>query len=195
MPDVQSVSPATRKRTSRSLAEYVVTLAYAVERFDDALPDIEKLIPAHWAEVGSFKDEFARQIDYWEYRRIEDAGKLMVVTARHAETKELAAYYVGILGNDSHRVTRTNPPMHVGIASARVYYVRPEYRGYARGFIRAIEREAAARGCSISSIRVKRGMNRADEFLAAIGYTETETTYSRLIGDAADASRTPPKAP
>jgi GNAT superfamily N-acetyltransferase len=172
-----------------------MTLAYAVERFDDALPDIEKLIPEHWAEVGSFKDEFARQIDYWEYRRIEDAGKLLVVTGRVRETHELAAYYVGILGNDAHRVTRSNPPMHVGVASARVYYVRPEYRGHARGFIRAIEREAAARGCSISSIRVKPGMNRADEFLGKIGYVASEVTMTRLIGDAANAGRSPPKAP
>lgn len=170
-----------------------MTLTYAVERFDDALPDIERLIPEHWEEVGSFRDVFARQIDFRVYRAMDAAGRLLTVTARDRETKALAGYYIGILGNDDHRVTRTNPPSHVGVATAKVYYVRPEYRGYARGFIRFIEREAAARGCSISSIRVKPGMNHADEFLDKIGYETTEVVKTRLIGDAADAVRSPPK--
>lgn len=170
-----------------------MTLAYAVERFDDALPDIERLIEPHWQEVGSFKNEFARQINFHAYRGLEGEKRLLTMTGRAREDGALAAYYIGVLSNDLHRVTRTTPPRHVGVCTAVVYYVCPEYRGYGRSFIRAVEREAAARGCSISSIRVKPGMNRADEFLAAIGYSETERVMTRLIGDAADARKTPPR--
>lgn len=162
-------------------------LIYAVESFRDALPDGEKFIESQWVEVGSFKDHFNRLVNFKYYFDLEDAKRLMTVTAR-AEDGTLVGYIVGAIDNDRHRVTRDNPPRHVGVATALIYYMDKAHRGHGRGLIRAWERFAAERGCSISNIRVKDGRNGAREFLAAIGYTAEETAMVRIIGAAADAS-------
>lgn len=165
-----------------------MTLAYAVETFADALNDIVLLIDPHWDEVGSFKEEFDRQIDFPAYRALEASGRLLTVTAR-VSNNELVGYFIGVLGNDLHRVTKTTPPRHVGTISALVYYMAPPNRGYGRSFIRAVEGFAAAKGVLISSIRAKPEMNAAGAFLSKIGYEVQEVVYTRLIGDAADAGR------
>ncbi len=77
--------------------------------------------------------------------------------------------------------------------SALVYYVRPENRGHARSLFRAMEREAERVAVQIVNIRVKPGLNSADAFLTLLGYSPVETTYTRLIGDAAHARERRPK--
>lgn len=163
-----------------------MTLAYAVERFDDALPEGEKFIAPQWEEVGSFADHFDKQINFAEYRALDAAGRLLSVTARNTD-RLLVGYFVGTVSNDRHRITRTNPPRHVGVCTALIYYMDPAYRGHARGFIRACEGFAAARGCSIMNIRVKDGRNGAREFLAALRYVAEETAMVRIIGAATNA--------
>jgi len=163
-----------------------VPLTYAVERFFDALPDGEKFIEPQWEEVGSFREHFDKQIDFAEYRALDDAGRLLSVTARTSD-RLLVGYFVAVLSNDPHRITRTDPPRHVGVCTARIYYMDPAYRGHGRSFIRACEHFAAAAGCSIMNIRVKDGRNAAREFLAALRYVAEETAMVRIIGPAADA--------
>lgn len=168
-----------------------MTITYQVESFREALPDILPLIDPHWDEVGSFKDEFRRSIDYATYEKHERDGRLLTVTGR--EDGRLIGYFIGVLGLDLHRVSLTDPPVRAKVFSALVYYVRPESRGHARSLVKALEHEAERVAVQIVNIRVKPGLNRADAFLTALGYHPIETTYTRLIGDAANARERRPE--
>lgn len=158
------------------------------EPFSQALNNIVPLIDEHWREVGSFSDRFARNIHFEDYHKLDREGKLLTVTAR--DHGRLVGYFVGVFGLDLHRVTFAEHK-RIGVVSALVYYIHPDYRGYGLMLIRTTEREAVKRGAQIIHIRAKPEMNGAGEFLSAIGYSVTETTFSRLIGEAAHAGKRP----
>lgn len=168
-----------------------MTITFQVESFAAALPAIIPLIDPHWDEVGSYKDEFRRDIDYDAYVRLEREGRLLTVTGR--EDGALVGYFIGALGLDMHRVSLADPPVRAKVFSALVYYIRPESRGHARTLIRAMEREAERVAVQIVNIRVKPGLNAADAFLDLLGYRTVEVTKTRLIGDAAHARERRPK--
>jgi GNAT superfamily N-acetyltransferase len=158
-----------------------------VEPFSDALTDIVPLIDEHWREVGSFTDRFARRIHFEDYRQLERQSRLLTVTARDQGC--LVGYFVGALGLDLHRVTLEEPHRRVPMLSALVYYLQPSHRGHARSLIGAIEREAAARAeVRIVNIRVKPGMNGAADFLAALGYTPVEVTFTKVLKESEHAN-------
>lgn len=157
------------------------------ETFAAALPDIKDLVDEHWAEVGSFADKFRRDIDYLAYQKLEDDGRLLMVTMR--EVGVLLGYFIGATGLDLHRVSLTDPPHRVVMLSALVYYIAPHRRGYGRVLLRAYEHYARARGVQISNIRAKPGMNAADAFLSKMGYEVSEVNMTRLIGEAAHAGK------
>ena len=162
-----------------------MTVTCQVEKFADVVHEIAQLVDPHWQEVGSYRENFDRSIDYGAYHKLEREGRLLTITAR--DDGELVGYIVGVLGIDLHRVTKDDPPRRVGVFSHLVYYMIPEKRGYARSLIRAAEEAAEVRGVQIVNTRIKPGANRADAFFAKIGYTTVEVTMTRLIGDAANA--------
>jgi hypothetical protein len=166
-----------------------MTITYQVERFADAVADISRHVDAHWEEVGSFKEQFQRQIDYGPYHKLEREGRLLTVTMR--ENGALIGYVVGVLGQDFHRVTLDDPPRRVAAFSALVNYIIPSRRGYARPMTLAVEREVLRRTGLVTTIsyRTKR-VNGAAEFLRATGYEEMETTHTKVVSppDAARSS-------
>jgi hypothetical protein len=164
-----------------------MTITCQVEGFADALADIAQHIDSHWAEVGSFKDQFRREIDYAAYHRLEEAGRLLTVTMR--ENGALIGYVVGALGQDFHRVTLDDPARRLAAFSALVNYIIPSRRGHARGMTLAVERYVLARTSQVTTIsyRTKR-VNGAAEFLRAIGYEEMETTHTKIVSPP-DATR------
>lgn len=168
-----------------------MTVTCRVEPFPAAIRDIIPLINPHWAEVGSFKDEFDRHIDYEAYWKLDRERRLLTVTARQDDA--MIGYFVGVTGTDLHRVTKSDPPARVGVLSALVYYMLPAKRGYARMLMNAVEREAAALGIQVVNIRVKPGLNAADAFFDALGYGIAEITRTKLIGTAAHARDNRPK--
>lgn len=159
------------------------------ERFAAARPDIEALVDEHWAEVGSYKDEFDRVINYTQYHELERQGRLLTVTARREGA--LIGYMIGALGQDLHRVDKETAK-RVLVCSILVYYMVPAYRGYARSLLGATERAAAQGGAQVITQRTKPGKNRADEFFAKSGYDVTEIVHSKLIGSAARARSADP---
>lgn len=160
------------------------------ESFLKAMPDIIGLIDPHWDEVGSFKAEFDRQIDFNAYVKLHAEGRLLTVTAREDDGR-LVGYYVGAVGLDLHRVTKSDPPRRVGVLSALVYYILPEKRGHARALIGAVERAASASGIQIVNVRVKPGANDAGAFFDLLNYRVIEVTRTKLIGTAAHARDEP----
>jgi GNAT superfamily N-acetyltransferase len=157
-----------------------------VTTFDEALPEIEGVLDAHWQEVGSYRDHFTRCIHYEEYRMLAAAGRLLTVVASN-EAGGFAGYFIGVLGRDLHRNSLAKPEERVVTLGALVYYMRPEYRGHARTLIRFVERYAVERyGAQIINIRVKTEANAADAFLTLLGYRISEVNYTRLIGEASD---------
>lgn len=162
-----------------------MTVTCQVEDFVAALPEIMPLIDPHWAEVGSFRDEFTREIDYSAYAKMAAEGRLLTVTAR--DEGVMIGYFIGVTGLDLHRVTKSEPPQRVRVLSALVYFMLPERRGHARALIGEIERQSSDRGILIVNIRVKPGLNAADAFFDRLGYGVMEITRTKLIGHDANA--------
>ncbi len=160
-----------------------MTVICRVQRFAEALPEILPLIDPHWAEVGSFKDQFRQDINFLAYQQLDVDGRLLTVTAR--QNSQLIGYFIGGTGFDVHRVTLSEPSTRVKMLTALVYYVCPEKRGHAPTLIRAVEREAEALGVQVINVRVKPGLNAAEAFFDRMGYSTVEITKTRLIGEAA----------
>lgn len=154
-----------------------MTITCQPEPFPHIVDDIKALIDPHWDEVGSFKEEFDRDIDWPSYMKHYHDRRLMCVTAR--KDGRMFGYFVGVYGHDVHR-THKGTHTRVKALSALVYYVTPEMRGHAPWLMRRVEREAKAAGCAMVNVRAK-PLNNAGRFLEAIGYEPVETTYTKLV--------------
>jgi hypothetical protein len=96
-----------------------MTLAFAVEPFGAALPEIERIMYEHWQEVRSAGGP-ALALDYPVYAGLEAAGALLLVAARD-EACGLAGYILHIV----HR------PMHYRdtlMAADDAHFLRPAFR-------------------------------------------------------------------
>jgi hypothetical protein len=168
---------------------------FAIERFVDIEKEIDRLVPEHWAEVGSLADRFRRVVNWPAYEKLEAEDRLLTLTAR--DGTRLVGYVVGVIGLDLHRVTNDSPSLRVAAFSALVNYLQPPYRGYARSMTLAVEREVLARTKRVTTIsyRTKKA-NRAGAFFTAMGYSEMETTHTKIVspgnsGVAVDDARSP----
>jgi hypothetical protein len=171
-----------------------MTVTCQVERLGYSLLDeIKFMVDDHWQEVGSFRDDFERRIDWNGYMVLQARELLICVTAREAN-RNLIGYIIGGFTPDMHRVYKTPPQDRVLICSVMVYYLVKDKRGYFRNLNGEFERAAEKRGAGMITHREKLNgdtgepENAAGAFLAKIGYVKTEITHHKLVGRAAHAT-------
>ena len=91
-----------------------------VERWSDALPEMEAIFPEHWKELARFQDDIQLCCDKERYAAIEKIGALLLLTAR--ADGRLVGYFVAFLF----------PHMHYkgsGLwAMSDMYYICPHFR-------------------------------------------------------------------
>jgi hypothetical protein len=144
---------------------------YQQEPFEDLIPEIEALVPAHWEEFASHQEAFGRDVDWGMYRALACAGTLVVVTARQAS---LVGYIGWAIGGHPHRKT-------VMTGQTRfMYAVDHPMRGlWIRGMIRESVRVLEARG-----VRLLRGGSKlsanAGPIWENLGFTAEEIIYSKV---------------
>ena len=153
------------------------TLSAQVEKYSDVLPELAPLYQDHWEELALDREHYeAALAPRWEdYRRMDAAGELLVVTLR--ERGVLAGYFLGLI----------RPHLHYGLCltcTMDIYRVLPEYRGRHGGvrLFRAVEAECRRRGVKRMFMGSKLHKDTSRLFVA-LGFTPVEVYHSKWIGD------------
>lgn len=148
-------------------------VAIETENWSDCVEEMELLFPAHWEELGRFKDKIPLKCDRARYAAIEKAGALLLITARAQH--RLVGYFVAFLF----------PHMHYAGAGlwglTDMYFVLPEFRqGAGLKLFRAFESELRKRGViqAVTSCKLHEDHT---ELLEKLGWTWTDKTFQKHL--------------
>lgn len=127
------------------------------------------LILAHWNEVARNKELMVLDPDWGRYLLMQDAGKLIVLTARNEG--RLVGYSISIIDKHLH---------YQGLTAAinDVIYLDPGLRGtVGLRLLAATEDEGRARGAQLMLWHAKPGTS-LDKLMARRGYGVQDILYS-----------------
>jgi GNAT superfamily N-acetyltransferase len=94
-------------------------VTFHVERWGDALEEVQRHWPNHWREVAMHQDEIPLEPDYDEYDRLDGQGALHLTVARCAG--EVVGYATAIIRTHLHYKSSLS-------AFFDLYYVHPSHR-------------------------------------------------------------------
>lgn len=144
-----------------------------VESLTERLEDLKPFFPAHWAELGIYRDRMALDPQYAEYLRLDAAGVALLVTLR--KDGVLVGYFVGFI----------TPGLHYGSTlqcKMDICYIDPEHRGGGgQVLFAAVKAELIRRGVKLwwSGSKAHHPIER---FLEAFGFERQETHFAMWIG-------------
>lgn len=75
-------------------------MIFRQERLQDIRTEIEPLLPEHWEEVALDQDTIKLDPDWEQYKRLEDLGMLLCITAR--EDGRLVGYAIWMITKSLH---------------------------------------------------------------------------------------------
>lgn len=149
-------------------------IAIQVEPWSSMLPEARFLFPRHWKELAVFQDEIKIGLDEAKYAALEQAGILLVLTARDAGC--LVGYYIWFLMPHPHY--SASGPMGM----TDMYFVLPEYRrGVGAKLFIASEKALKERGVvkAITSCKVQEDHT---PLLERLGWIWTDKTFCKYLG-------------
>jgi len=156
------------------LASHLDMAETQVEPWSAVVDELEELFPHHWQEVAVFKNEIALKCDRARYAALEEAGALIVITAR-AKGK-IVGYFVSFVLPHPHY-------QGSGLwALTDMYYVLPEYRkGAGLKLFVAFEEMARAKGVTQAVTSCKVHQDHTD-LLEKLGWSWTDKTFQKHLG-------------
>lgn len=133
------------------------------------------LLAAHWEEVAKNKDIMVLKPDVAKYNAINDAGKLLAITAHDDETGKMVGYSVTFLDNHLHYVD-------LKYAHNDVIFVDKELRHKRIGLllIQKTVDEAKRLGAQLMLWHAKEGTP-FHELLVKMGYVTQDIILSKRI--------------
>jgi GNAT superfamily N-acetyltransferase len=146
-----------------------------IESFRATMPELVKLFPSHWEELGIFKDKMPLSPQYHEYLKREHEGSLFLTAVR--KDGELVGYYIAQVAPGFHYSATLTA--HMDIA-----YIVPEHRnrGLAVPLFRTTEKELRRRGVKIwysgHKVHNPLGMPRLHELL---GFVPADNYYAKWL--------------
>lgn len=151
-----------------------MTIQFQIEKWRDALPEMEPILVQHWQEIALGHDKVPLDIARDRYQALCDSGALHIVTAR--DQGVMVGYHVAIISGHLHYMST----MH---AITDVYFVLPAYR---KGFtgIRLFKYvEAAMRNLGVKKLITGTKLHLdMGKILRRLQYQPTETVYTKYIG-------------
>lgn len=152
-----------------------MSVQFAIETLDQAFDDAMWLFDLHWQEIALDKAKVPLNPDVDTFRALEDAGLLLIVTARDGE--KMVGYHVSIVRPHLHYKQSLT-------AYADMYFIHPDYRQGMTGvrLFKYLEGVLRERGVEriYQGTKIHKDMGRLFERL---GYKETERLYVKWIGD------------
>jgi GNAT superfamily N-acetyltransferase len=145
-----------------------------VESFNERLPELQPLLPLHYAELALNQDEVPLDPQYDIYIQREARGEVVFVVLR--EAGELIGYFIGFVAPGLHYRTCLTCTMDI-------FYVHPERRGGNGGVIlfKAVEEELKRRGVKRWFVGSKCHMD-ASWLFERLGFSRVEVYYSKMLG-------------
>jgi Acetyltransferase (GNAT) family len=146
---------------------------YQVETLAQAWPQAQELLKAHWREIAIDQDTIELSIAEEQYRHIEAAGQLIIVTMRADEG--LVGYYVGFI----------RPHLHYAKALhcfTDIFYITPRHRRgrNAIDLFKAVERALSERQVVRWYTSCKLSLDMLPLF-EALGFTQIERNFAKLV--------------
>jgi len=152
-----------------------MSVQFAIETIDQVLNDMTWLWDIHWQEIALDKAKVPLNPDVDTFRALEDAGLLLIVTARDGE--KMVGYHVSIVRPHLHY-------KHSLSAYADMYFIHPDYRQGMTGvrLFKYLEEQLRKKGVErvFQSTKLHKDVGKLFERL---GYKETERLYVKWIGD------------
>lgn len=152
-----------------------MSVTFQVEKWRDALPEMEPILVKHWREIALGHDKVPLDIARDRYQQLCDCGSLHVVTARH--NGEMIGYHVAIVSGHLHYLGTLH-----GITD--VYFILPEYRLGFTGIrmFRFVIAEMKKLGVKKLITGTKLHLD-IGSVLKRLGFGATEVVYTKYIGD------------
>lgn len=155
-------------------------ISFATESLSQVLTEAEPMLRAHWEEIADYKDKIPFAPDYSQYYKLEEAGHLLVCTARDTET--LIGYSVYFVHRGIHYSKNI-------VATNDIFYVAPEYRLkafegrtlLAIAFLDYCESKLKDRDVSVISMHIKVWKDWSN-LAERQGYKRVEYIHQKYIG-------------
>jgi hypothetical protein len=148
-------------------------ITFQVETWAECVEDMRPLWPLHWQEIAIDQEQFEADMDEERYRGMEQAGILLINTAR--VDGRLVGYVLSFLMPHFHYKSSGL------IAMTDMYFVLPEYRN-GLGAMLFLSTEAAyrERGVKRSHTSCKVHFDHEPLF-TRLGWRFTDKTFSKLL--------------
>lgn len=146
-----------------------------VENFEQRLPELQALLPAHYEELAMDKEHVPLSPQYDIYFARERVGQLLFVTLRDAG--QLVGYFIGFIAPGLHYSTCLTCTMDI-------FFLRADKRTGSAGvrLFRFVEAELRRRGVQRWTMGSKIHAD-ASALFKRIGARPIETYYSKWLGD------------
>lgn len=155
-----------------------MTVTYGPEPLSSVRPELEKLLPFHWAEIARDKDnpKFQLKPDWKAYHSLEAIGQFFMMCVR--VDGSLVGYHIGFI----------RPQLHYADSLALItdiYFVLEEYRKGRIGVQLFKETEKAMRARGVDKIylgcKCAAELDRTKLF-ERLGYAKIEYVFAKVIG-------------
>lgn len=146
-----------------------------IESLTEALDDLKPHFPAHWEELGLFRDKMPLDPQYQIYLQRDALGEAVLATLR--EDGAIVGYWVGFVAPGLHyRQTLT--------ATMDICYILPRLRGMQNGVLLfdAVKKELQRRGVKLWWNGSK-NHKPIEVFFEAYGLERQEAYYALWLGD------------
>lgn len=150
-----------------------MSVTFQEERYGDIEQELPMIYAAHYKEIAEHQDAVDLDPDFAGYRALDEAGALVMVTARL--DGKLAGYYKAVISPNLHyRSTKT--------AWTDIYYLVPAIRGkgHGRALIRAMKDALRRRGVKRFYAAVKLAHDVGPIFEAE-GFSPIERQYDIIL--------------
>jgi GNAT superfamily N-acetyltransferase len=144
------------------------------ERVQDTIDEAYPLLERHWDEIAWTKELSGVDIDRAFYKRLEDMGGIVCVTARREGA--LIGYAVYFIRQHPHY-------QGVKWAVSDIYWIAPEHRGRLLGarLFNVMETELREIGVQVMHTTGKTAHPAAHRLLLALGHSDIEWGVGKVL--------------
>lgn len=155
-----------------------MTVTYALEPLVTARPELEALLPFHWAEIARDRDnpKFALRPDWDTYHALEVAGQFAMMVVR--VDGRMVGYHIGFVRRQLHYAASL-------AFSTDIYFVLEEYRKGRIGIQLFKETEKAMRARGVDKIYLgckSAGHLDRSRLFEHLGYQRIEYVFAKVLG-------------